>query len=562
MEEDQNQLSIEKTTFGALHITKQAKAIRRKDLSVLSTSEKTGVFATDGESTNISQKDLKRLLPEQAAKNIFELRQPSGPYIGRYDRIGSHMLLAGYRGHLAIIRMADKHLLSEVHLDNDTIMDARFLHNCTMYAVARSREITLFDDRGIEIHNINRPRPAFVDFLPHHWLLTSVCQGGQLHYLDISTGSLVAQLQTPFTGPSSLTHNPRDALVSVSSTTTGIVNLYSPNLVDKPVMSINCSNVGISRHCFSLTSPHMLVTNTDGLLKIFDMRNYGSEVAAYSLLNRTLTDLSISQSGVVCVTSPHSADFYKLSDLLAFDYDSIGQLSQKNGELLSMLERKATGDSHCSLAKLDLLYMSHKYDGSAFSSHDHSHAIQRKVVRGGRTGSAGGANGRRSGNSNSIVSCEFRPYYDDCVLGLTSGIQSIIIPGSGSVDYDFQAVNLFEGSKQRNNATVHKLLDKIPYTLIGNRDILTSVHRPTDEEWIKIKYGLINEALSNKIIRHKKKRSLRAKLNERDSIKRVAEEVEKRLNDMKSARTGQLHVKKTYADMPVLERFRIDGRKK
>lgn len=253
------------------------------------------------------------------------------------------MLLAGYRGHLAIIRMADKHLLSEVHLDNDIIMDAKFLHNCTMYAVARSREITLFDDRGIEVHNINRPRPTFVDFLPHHWLLTSVCQGGQLHYLDISTGSLVAQLQTPFTSPSSLTHNPRDALVSVSSTTTGIVNLYSPNLVDKPVMSINCSNVGISRHCFSMTSPHMLVANTDGLLKIFDMRNYGSELAAFSLLNRTLTDLSISQSGVVCAASARSADFYKLSDLLAFSYDSISRLRQQNDNLLSVLERKATG---------------------------------------------------------------------------------------------------------------------------------------------------------------------------------------------------------------------------
>lgn len=78
----------------------------------------------------------------------------------------------------------------------------------------------------------------------------------------------------------------------------------------------------------------------------------------------------------------------------------------------------------------------------------------------------------------------------------------------------------------------------------------------------KIKYGLINEALSNKIIRHKKKRSLRAKLNERDSMKRVAEEVEKRLNDMKCARAGQLSVKKSYAGMPVLERFRIDDRKK
>lgn len=45
-------------------------------------------------------------------------------------------------------------------------------------------------------------------------------------------------------------------------------------------------------------------------------------------------------------------------------------------------------------------------------------------------------------------------------------------------------------------------------------------------------------------------------------MKRVAEEVEKRLNDMKCARAGQLSVKKSYAGMPVLERFRIDDRKK
>lgn len=535
-------------TYGNLQIGQRRRAIRAADLGVLSTAEETGLFGTG---PNISQAELQKYLPDQAASNIFELSLHAGPYLATYDRSGANMLIAGQGGHLAMIRMVDKTLRMEMNVSNDTLFDACFLNNNALFCAARQREITIYDENGLEIHHLPRRGALHLDYLPYHWLLTSICVGGFIEYVDISTGEKVSQITTRIPRASCLRHNPENALLGVSSLGRTSVSLFSPNLPD-PAMIIDCGSGGIMRHCFSSNGEYLITAGVNGLLKVFDLRSYGTELAAFSLPSSSLSDLSISQTDVLAVASAHRIDFYKLKSLLAFDYASeeTKVVLQRNPNL----EKYRGDDSHFSLSELKLTYLTHLYDGSAISTL-HKGATH-KTVNMGRTGGGRGRSGTRSGNANSITSCMFRPYFDDCVLGLSCGIQSIIVPGSGAQEYDRGVVNPFEGRRERNNRTVRDLLDKIPYQLIGNREALTSVYSPTDKEQVKIRYGLIHDAMSKRLTRKKKKRSMASKINTREGMRRVDAEIQQRMAELEQERRRRRVEERTRKQGNVLDRFR------
>lgn len=128
----------------------------------------------EGEKTlKISQDYLKDNLPKYNMDNIFDLNLESGPYSIDYSQNGTYLLLAGEKGHLAMMDWRSKNLECEVQI-GEKIRTACFLHNETMFAVAQRKKLCIYDRQGIEIHSLDyHAYPRHLQYLPYHFLLVS-----------------------------------------------------------------------------------------------------------------------------------------------------------------------------------------------------------------------------------------------------------------------------------------------------------------------------------------------------------------------------------------------------
>lgn len=107
------QAVLEKT-----HVLKEETKTRLKEQAQIFNTEDRGYLEVEHErerTLKVNQKDLKNLLPVQAAQNIFDLNLSDyGPY-GAFDvtRNGRHLLLGGRKGHLSLIDWRNKDLVCE-----------------------------------------------------------------------------------------------------------------------------------------------------------------------------------------------------------------------------------------------------------------------------------------------------------------------------------------------------------------------------------------------------------------------------------------------------------------
>ncbi len=93
--------SIQKDARENQKLTRKAK----KDVQILLTQDEGYLEAEGVEKTyNYTQEKIKKEVDLNTQKRIFNLKLTQfGPYYCQYNREGSNMLIAGQKGHLAVV---------------------------------------------------------------------------------------------------------------------------------------------------------------------------------------------------------------------------------------------------------------------------------------------------------------------------------------------------------------------------------------------------------------------------------------------------------------------------
>lgn len=165
-----------RSTLKAQEAKQKTAVLQAKDAEILLEHE-AGFLEPEGElerTYKVRQDEIQDSVGLETAKKGFELRlNDFGPYRADYTRNGRHLLLAGRKGHVATMDWRDGKLGCELQL-NETVRDARWLHNNQFFAVAQKKYVYIYDHNGVELHCLNKHlEPLFLEFLPYHFLLAS-----------------------------------------------------------------------------------------------------------------------------------------------------------------------------------------------------------------------------------------------------------------------------------------------------------------------------------------------------------------------------------------------------
>jgi U3 small nucleolar RNA-associated protein 7 len=363
--------------------------------------------------TGLSQVALKRQLTlddNDTRHHIYDLKLES-PHSIKYDRSGRYAILYSNainpQGHVAVMDCHTRALLpgGEFHTQQ-SIRDACFLHHARLMATAAANQpVTIYDDKGTEIHSLTDHHDAVkLEFLPYHFLLASIGRGGALlKYTDTTTGQLISKHRTRGDpsdkglragNPVVLRQNPANAILHVGHTN-GTVTLWSPASQKYLVKFLCHRGASVLSMAMDMAGYTMVTGGADRQVKVWDLRNTYREMHSYFTVAGPPTSLDISQRNLLGIGHAGHATIWGASALKVKAKDP---------------------------------YMHHMIPGGS-----------------------------------PVETLRFRPYEDVCGIGHAQGISSIVIPGSGEPNLDTAEyfTNPFSDSKQRRESEVKALLDKL-----------------------------------------------------------------------------------------------------
>jgi len=331
-----------------------------------------------------------------------------------------------------------------------TVFDAKFLHNDTLFATAQEKYTYIYDHKGTEIHCIKRhERPYRLDYLPYHFLLTTVGHSGWIKWHDISTGEFVSGHSAGHGPTHVLKHNPTNA-VSHLGHTNGVVTLWSPTSA-KALVSMFCHKGPITDLSIDREGHYMATASLDGLLKVWDLRKF-------TLLQTYKTEHPVN----------------------SLDYSERGLLAMGLGRSVQVLR-----DVHSRPG--DMTYLTHTVTTPSLA------------LPGG-----GSVTARTNAlaSSLSVSSVCFRPLEDVLAIGHSHGVSTIVVPGSGEANFDSFENNPFMNPKQRREYEVQNLLNKLRHDMIGLESSFIGSVDVNPEELVKERREMA--ALANQNIEDKK----------------------------------------------------------
>jgi WD40 repeat protein len=210
-----------------------------------------------------------------------------------------HLLFGGRKGHVATFDCMKTTVGCELQLQEE-VHDVQYLHNETMFAVAQNKYTYVYDNKGVEIHCMKRhERPFKLDYLPYHFLLTTVGHSGWVKWHDVSTGEFVAGYGTGHGPCRVLTHNPTNA-VSHLGHSNGVVTLWSP-AGGKALVSMFCHKSPVTSIAVDREGRYMATAGLDGYLKVKELKKAHAVGFFLSLCPVLILALLLSLQHYICL---------------------------------------------------------------------------------------------------------------------------------------------------------------------------------------------------------------------------------------------------------------------
>ncbi|GJN03619.1 hypothetical protein PR202_ga21084 [Eleusine coracana subsp. coracana] len=301
-------LTVKENLYG-----QSAKAAAKAD-KWLKPTEDGGLEPEGLEKTyRFQQTDILKEVPLSSSRNAFDMNLPVlGPYTLEYTSNGRHMLVAGRKGHLALMDMLHLDLIKEFQV-RETVRDVAFLHTEDMYAVAQKKYTYVYNLHGTEIHCLKEHGKALkLQFLNKQFLLASINSFGQLHYQDVSTGEMVANYRTGLGHTDVMRVNPYNAVIGVGHSC-GKVTMWKPTSV-KPLVTMLCHSGSVTAVAFDKGGHLMATAGMERTIKIWDLRKY-DVVNSYATRAQSM---DFSQKGLLACSNGSLVEIYK--DFGGHDY--------------------------------------------------------------------------------------------------------------------------------------------------------------------------------------------------------------------------------------------------
>lgn len=269
----------------------------------------------DGVSTaEYTQQEIVKNVDITAATKHFNLQLDFGPYRMRYTKNGRHLLLGGQKGHVAAFDWITKRLHCEFNVMED-VYDVAWLHVETMFAVAQKNWVHFYDNQGIEVHCVkSMHRVRCLDFLPYHFLIVSGSDTGFLSWLDVSTGTLVAQYPLKHEPIRMMAHNPYNG-VTCTGDARGVVSMWSPT-VKEPLAKMLCHSTPMTALAVDPKGTFMATGGLDRHVKIWDVRSLKGPTCDY-ILRYSANEIAVSQRGLLALGMGNQCEIYRKPNLVS-----------------------------------------------------------------------------------------------------------------------------------------------------------------------------------------------------------------------------------------------------
>ncbi|KAH0543918.1 hypothetical protein FGG08_001819 [Glutinoglossum americanum] len=348
----------------------------------------------------VRQDDIKNNVSTEGVRKSFELKLGNlGPYVVDYTRNGRGLLLAGRKGHIATMDWRGGELGCELQV-GETVRCAKWLHNDQYFAVAQKKYVYIYDRAGVELHCLQKHiEVTHMEFLPYHFLLSTIGNAGYLKYTDTSTGQMVIELPTKLGAPTSLAQNPFNAILHAGHQN-GTVTLWSPNSTT-PLVKMLAHRGPVRSIAVDREGRYMVSAGQDLRMAVWDIRMF-KEVNNY-FLRQPGFSIAISDRNLVAVGWGTQVSIWK----------GLFDKTKKEQE------------------KIQSPYMAWCGEG-------------KKVER-----------------------VRWCPFEDILGISHDEGFSSIIVPGAGEPNFDALEVNPYENTKQRQEAEVKSLLNKLQPEMIS-----------------------------------------------------------------------------------------------